>query len=115
NRSHFAAIEEVEDADPGSSIRTGWINRMIGLGNNPGTLDAVQLGMNFPTTAMMGTRPVLATDDLSGLQVTGADSYPTQRYASLRTAWQAASGPLASGASEAVALSTGPGQQLKSM
>jgi len=115
NRSHFAAIEEVEDADPGSSVRTGWINRMIGLGTNEGTLDAVQLGMNFPTTAMMGPRSVLATDDLSGLQVTGADSYPTQRYASLNTAWRAAAGPLASGAHEAVALSTGPGQALKSM
>ena len=33
NRSHFSAIEEVEDAAPGSSLRTGWINRMIGLGS----------------------------------------------------------------------------------
>ena len=32
NRSHFSAIEEVEDADPGSVARRGWINRMIGLG-----------------------------------------------------------------------------------
>ena len=35
NRSHFAAIEEVEDADPGSGVRSGWINRMIGLGRAP--------------------------------------------------------------------------------
>ena len=32
NRSHFSAIEEVEDAAPGSNVRSGWINRMIGLG-----------------------------------------------------------------------------------
>ena len=31
NRSHFAAMEEVEDADPGSSARVGWLNRLIGL------------------------------------------------------------------------------------
>ncbi len=115
NRSHFAAIEEVEDADPGSSVRTGWINRMIGLGANPGTLDAVQLGMNFPTTAMMGSRPVLATDDLNGLQITGVDNYPTQRYASLQTVWKSATGPMGSGANEAITISKGPGQQLKAM
>ena len=114
NRSHFSAIEEVEDADPGSATRSGWINRMIGLGQGSGTLDAVQLGMNFPTTAMMGTRPVLATADLDGLQVSGASGKDaTRRYASLNTAWTGASGPLASGATEAVNISRGPGQQLK--
>ena len=30
NRSHFSAMEEVEDADAGSSARIGWLNRMIG-------------------------------------------------------------------------------------
>src|SRR5689334_21524413 len=68
NRSHFSAIEAVEDADPGSSARSGWINRMIGLGQGSGTLDGVQLGMNFPTSAMIGPRQLLATTDLDGLQ-----------------------------------------------
>ena len=31
NRSHFSAIEEVEDAAPGSSLRRGWVNRMVGM------------------------------------------------------------------------------------
>ena len=30
NRSHFAAMEEVEDADPGSTARGGWLNRLVG-------------------------------------------------------------------------------------
>ncbi len=115
NRSHFAAIEEVEDAAPGSDARTGWINRMIGLGSTPGTLDAVQLGMNFPTTAMVGPRPVLAAQDLTSLQLPGLDDNPAPRYSSLQTAWGSASGPLASGAQEAVNISKGPGQQLKTM
>ena len=116
NRSHFSAIEEVEDADPGSSVRSGWINRMIGLGSSPGTLDAVQLGMNFPTTAMVGPKPLLATTDLDGLQVNGIDDGDaTRRYASLSTAWGGATGPLADGASEAVTLSKGPGAQLATM
>ena len=32
NRSHFAAMEAVEDADPGSAARSGWLNRLIGTG-----------------------------------------------------------------------------------
>ena len=31
NRSHFSAMEALEDAAPGSSTRTGWLNRLIGL------------------------------------------------------------------------------------
>jgi uncharacterized protein (DUF1501 family) len=116
NRSHFSAIEQVEDADPGSSVRSGWINRMIGLGSSAGTLDAVQLGMNFPTTAMIGPRPLLATSDLDGLRIGGASGgYATRRYASLGTAWTGASGPLATGATEAVTLSKGAGAQLATM
>jgi uncharacterized protein (DUF1501 family) len=115
NRSHFSAIEEVEDAAPGSAARSGWINRMIGLGPANGTLDAVQLGMNFPTTALVGPHSTLATQDLDGLLVPGLDGRTTQRYGSLQTAWASATGPLASGAREAVAISKGPGQKLKAM
>jgi uncharacterized protein (DUF1501 family) len=115
NRSHFSAIEEVEDAAPGSDARSGWINRMIGLGTSSGTLDAVQLGMNFPTTAMFGPKPVLATQNLDGLQVSGLDGNAVPRYASLQTAWASAQGPLAAGASEAVGISKGVGAQLKAM
>jgi uncharacterized protein (DUF1501 family) len=115
NRSHFSAIEEVEDAAPGSDARTGWINRMIGLGSSTGTLDAVQLGMNFPSTALVGPNPVLATRNLAGLLVPGLDDNAAPRYQSLQTAWASASGPLAAGAREAVAISKGPGQQLKTM
>jgi uncharacterized protein (DUF1501 family) len=119
NRSHFSAIEAVEDAAPGSSLRTGWINRMIGQANThaaPACLDAVQLGMNFPTTALTGPAATLATNDLSGLQLNGLDAtYTSQRYGSLATAWSAADGPLAEGAGDAVAISKGPGKTLSSM
>jgi uncharacterized protein (DUF1501 family) len=116
NRSHFSAIEEVEDADPGSSTRSGWINRMIGLGNGAGTLDGVQLGMNFPTSAMIGPQQLLATTDLDGLQVSAIDGTDaSRRYASLASAWAGATGPLASGAAEAVSISKGAGATLSTM
>ncbi len=115
NRSHFSAIEEVEDAAPGSDLRSGWINRMIGLGTSPGTLDAVQLGQAFPTTAVRGESSVLATTDLDKLQVPGLEGYTNQRYSSLGSAWAAASGPLSRGAREAMNISKGAGTQLAAM
>jgi uncharacterized protein (DUF1501 family) len=35
NRSHFSAMEEMERAAPGSSIRTGWLDRTLGLSTAP--------------------------------------------------------------------------------
>lgn len=129
NRSHFAAIEEVEDAAPGSSLRTGWINRMIGTARtstapsaNGGVMDAVQLGQPFPTTALMGDAPVLTASDLDGLKVSGLNGWvsgkervnhhATQRYASLGTAWSVAGGPLARSAREAISVSQTAGGQI---
>jgi uncharacterized protein (DUF1501 family) len=114
NRSHFSAIEEVEDADPGSAVRSGWINRMIGLGSTSNPLDAVQVGMDFPTTALSGNAPTIAARNLSVLQVPGLDGYVNQRYSSLETMWAGARTPLAGAAVQAVSISKGPGQVLAS-
>ena len=43
NRSHFDAMVEIEDADPGSSARVGWINRVVGL-----DADAEARGLRLP-------------------------------------------------------------------
>ncbi len=31
NRSHFSAMEELERAAPGTSLRTGWLDRLLGV------------------------------------------------------------------------------------
>ena len=54
NRSHFAAMEEIEEADPGSSVRRGWVNRMIGLDATDTPIEAVQMGT---PTARRSRRP----------------------------------------------------------
>jgi uncharacterized protein (DUF1501 family) len=115
NRSHFSAIEEVEDAAPGSTVRSGWINRMLGLGTTAGPTDGVQLGQGFPTTAMRGDRSVLSTSDLDGLQVCGLKDNVTPRYQSLETVWGQATGPLARAAGEAVHVSRTAGATLAAM
>ena len=44
NRSHFSAMEEIEDADPGSRERIGWLNRMIGALGDDNLFEGVALG-----------------------------------------------------------------------
>jgi len=56
NRSHFAAMELVEDADPGSAERSGWINRVVGGMADAQVSSAVQLGRGVATTSMIGSR-----------------------------------------------------------
>jgi uncharacterized protein (DUF1501 family) len=65
NRSHFDAMEEVEEAHPGSSARVGWINRTIGL--NPDALpeEQVQLGDSMLPTALAGPAAALGANEVS--------------------------------------------------
>ena len=74
NRSHFSAMEEVEDADPGSTVRRGWINRMIGQDGVDEPSEAVQLGTSIVPTELYGPAPALAAGRLSDISLVGADA-----------------------------------------
>ena len=63
NRSHFAAMEELEDADPGSSGRTGWLNRLLGTTATTSPLEGVAIGTLVPTS-LVGPEPVLSMPSL---------------------------------------------------
>ena len=43
-RSHFTDMDEMERAAPGSSLRTGWLDRMVGATTTPGPFAATALG-----------------------------------------------------------------------
>ena len=45
NRSHFAAMEEMERAAPGTSVRTGWIDRVLGTARTRAAFQGVQMGI----------------------------------------------------------------------
>jgi len=105
NRSHFSAMEELEDADPGSSARVGWLNRLIGRDASRSPLDAVQYGGGgVPITALAGPEPALVTPDIDAVQLWGSDDAASaaRRRASMRAMWQGAGGPLGSGAAQAL-------------
>ncbi len=109
NRSHFSAMEEVEDADPGSSVRRGWINRAIGLDGDSFPAEAVQFGSTIVPTAMTGSAPVLATQSMQDLVLAGANpkwddaTWQARRRTQLDTIWARGGGALGSAARSALA------------
>ena len=105
NRSHFAAMEEVEDADPTSSLRVGWLNRLIGLDAVTSPVQGVHVGGPVPPSALAGPEPSMAVPDPDGVRL-AADRVvsPTARRTSLRVAWRGAHGDLGTSARSAPAL-----------
>ncbi len=106
NRSHFLAMEEVEDADPTSSVRRGWVNRMVGLSDSPPLpYHAVHLGEAVAPTALVGSSPALSAGRLGAITLAaGQGRHAARRRAQLSTVWRGARGPL--GAAARSALST---------
>jgi len=104
NRSHFAAMELVEDADPGSSLRQGWVNRMIGLDADSSAVEAVHLGSATPPTLVTGPQPTLASDGLDlTLSGTGTgNGWSARRTNQLTKVWSGAPGRLGTAARSAL-------------
>ena len=86
-RSHFAALEEMERAAPGTSARTGWLDRTMGTRATGSTFSAVSLGSGAAPTSLIGPSPELAMDDLEGFALDGPwDATERSRWtAALRT------------------------------
>ena len=88
DRSHFSAMERVEDADAGSSARVGWINRMVGLTGGGEPNEAIQLGTTMAPTSLVGPNATMAVDGLSSIALPGSDlAFQNRTRASLNTMW----------------------------
>jgi uncharacterized protein (DUF1501 family) len=95
NRSHFAAMEEVEDANPGSTTRVGWLNRLIGTQVGASPLQGLFLGQGTLPASLYGPEPVMTAGDLSGVRIPGEDEWDHgERRQSLRTLWERDTSPL---------------------
>jgi uncharacterized protein (DUF1501 family) len=89
NRSHFSAMEELEDADPGSAARVGWLNRLVGLDANRSPLQAFGLGGGVPPTSLVGPEDVITASDVASVEIPGDDpgDVGRPRLASLHRLW----------------------------
>jgi uncharacterized protein (DUF1501 family) len=103
NRSHFSAMEELEDADPGSTERIGWLNRLLGRDSYNNPLQAVQIGNTNPPTSLYGPQAVAAMNQISSVSLAGQEgNLAAARTQSLQTIWGSAPGALGSGARAAL-------------
>ncbi len=88
-RSHFAAMEEMERAAAGTSVRTGWLDRMLGLAGASSPWAGVSVGSAKPTRSLAGPAPDLGLTSVDGLALAG-ESTSTPMAATLRALYQGA-------------------------
>ena len=92
NRSHFSAMEEVEEAHPGSIARVGWLNRLVGahpVGSGGSPLQGVGIVNGTPPTELSGPVPLMTVGSLDNASIAGDDPNDTahMRRRSLHTLW----------------------------
>jgi len=90
NRSHFSAMEQVEEANPGSSARVGWLNRLVGTSASS-PLRGVGIVNGTPPTELSGPVPLMTVGSLDDATVAADDQWDTdpagKRRRSLHTLW----------------------------
>jgi len=69
NMSHFDAMEQLELANPGSSDRQGWINRLIGLDAGALPEEQIQIGDQMLPTSLTGPAAALGTYQVTDLKM----------------------------------------------
>jgi uncharacterized protein (DUF1501 family) len=97
-RSHFEAMEEMERAAPGTSTRSGWIDRTLGLRARGTAFQGMQLGSGMAASAFRGPQPELAMYSLNSFNLSGAwDATERQRWqTAMRGLHQGSPAPIAS-------------------
>ena len=74
NRSHFEAMDEIERAAPGTSLRSGWLDRTLALHDSSGPFSGVQLGSSSMPLSLAGPVEVLGMDSLTNFGLDGVDN-----------------------------------------
>lgn len=70
-RSHFAAMEAMENAAPGTPVRSGWLDRMLGGTGATGPLAGVSLGAAMPARVLAGPAPAVSMATIDRFTLAG--------------------------------------------
>jgi uncharacterized protein (DUF1501 family) len=73
-RSHFKAMEQMERAAAGTSIRTGWLDRMLGTMPAVSALSGVSIGSDLLPASLAGPVPNLGMSSIDYFKLTGDSS-----------------------------------------
>jgi uncharacterized protein (DUF1501 family) len=74
NRSHFAAMEELERAAPGTSLRTGWLDRLLGVHGATSPFNGVSVGDAMPARTLAGPSPDLGLVSVDAFKLGNDDA-----------------------------------------
>jgi uncharacterized protein (DUF1501 family) len=77
-RSHFKDSEELERAAPGTSLRTGWLDRVLGVRGAGTAFQAVQLGSAMLPGSLLGPAPDLAMTSIDNFALSVWDGQRAQ-------------------------------------
>ena len=72
SRSHFTAMAELERAAPGTTLRTGWLDRTVGLRAPGSVFQAAEVGSTSPSAALAGPAPELVLGSIDDFDLWGA-------------------------------------------
>jgi uncharacterized protein (DUF1501 family) len=87
SRSHFAATAEMERAAPGSSLRTGWIDRALGLRSAGTVFQGTAVGESLVPDSMAGPFAELAFDSIDRFSLDGVYGDTPEEIAADGTRW----------------------------
>jgi uncharacterized protein (DUF1501 family) len=104
-RSHFAAMEEMERAAAGTSLRSGWLDRMLGMTGATGPLAGVSMGNAMPSRLLGGPTADVSMASVNDFMLAG-DSTKRQMAGALRKMYSDAPDLLAAPAKAADAALT---------
>jgi uncharacterized protein (DUF1501 family) len=68
-RSHFAAMAAMENAAPGTSVRTGWLDRTVGLTAGQALFEGTTMGRSTLPASMVGPNPKLSMTSLADVRL----------------------------------------------
>ncbi len=83
SRSHFAATEELERAAPGTGIRTGWLNRVLGTRDAGSSFAGVRMGAGSPGELLAGPNPAFASSSLARFKLSQSEWVGERMYTAL--------------------------------
>ena len=75
-RSHFAAMEAMENAAPGTSLRSGWLDRMLGVTGATAPLAGVSVGHAMPARLLAGAATDVSMRSIDGFTLAGEGKRP---------------------------------------
>lgn len=103
-RSHFKDMDEMERAAPGSTLRTGWLDRFVGATTTPGTFAGTAIGTTSAPRSFLGSSVELALRSVDSFELAATwDAAESARWVTaLRALHLGAPEPYASPAASAL-------------